>query len=108
MKNSEEVLKKIDEITNLQREVTEQVVKRELEEAKEYGSLENFLKSIVGEENFKNEEITKKKLIDYYMENIPYMGYCHKFWDVKKNLLKNKYQIDWYTPSEENPDIIYD
>ena len=56
MKNSEEVLKKIDEIPNLQREVTEQVVKRELEEAKEYGSLENFLKSIVGEENFKNEK----------------------------------------------------
>lgn len=36
------------------------------------------------------------------------MGYCHVFWGHKKNILKKFYNIDWETPSEENPHILYD
>jgi len=35
-------------------------------------------------------------------------GYCHKFWKYKKQLLKEKYNIDWRTPQEMNPDCRFD
>lgn len=35
------------------------------------------------------------------------LGYCHKFWARKKQLLKQK-GYDWQTPAEKNPHIIYD
>ena len=39
-------------------------------------------------------------------ENI-LMGYCHLFWQKKKELLK-EYGIDWKTPQEQNPLCNYD
>lgn len=36
------------------------------------------------------------------------MGYCHMVWGLKKEILKNKYGIDWKSPSEMNPHINYD
>lgn len=27
------------------------------------------------------------------------------FWNLQKKILKNKYNIDWLTPEEENPEI---
>ena len=36
------------------------------------------------------------------------MGYSNNYWSPKKEILKEKYNIDWYTPAEENPDVIYD
>jgi len=30
------------------------------------------------------------------------------FWNLKKNILKQKYKIDWKTPQEENPGTMYD
>lgn len=35
-------------------------------------------------------------------------GYCHMFWIAKKKILKEKFGIDWRTPAEMNPWIIYD
>lgn len=35
-------------------------------------------------------------------------GYVHIFWGTKKRILKQKYNIDWRTPSELNPHIIFD
>ena len=35
-------------------------------------------------------------------------GYCHMFWETKKRLLKEEYGIDWLTPAECNPDIMFD
>ena len=35
-------------------------------------------------------------------------GFCHSFWPVRKRILKEKYNIDWQTPAEQNPGIIYD
>lgn len=35
-------------------------------------------------------------------------GFCHFLWDKKKQILKEKYGIDWRSPSDMNPHIIYD
>ena len=35
-------------------------------------------------------------------------GQCHEIWEYKKHLLKEKYNIDWKSPEELNPDVIFD
>ena len=35
-------------------------------------------------------------------------GGCHDYWEVKKYILKEHYGITWFTPPEENPDVLYD
>jgi hypothetical protein len=36
------------------------------------------------------------------------LGYCHIFWDTKKEILWKKYHIRWKTPAEMNPDVMFD
>lgn len=36
------------------------------------------------------------------------LGYCHLIWCKRKRILKEKYNIDWKTPAEMNPDVIFD
>ena len=36
------------------------------------------------------------------------LGYCHLFWSMKKQILKDRYGIDWKSPSELNPHIDFD
>lgn len=36
------------------------------------------------------------------------IGFCHLLWGTQKSILKEKYNIDWKTPSEMNPNIIFD
>lgn len=36
------------------------------------------------------------------------MGYCHAFWQEKKRVLKEKYTIDWKSPAELNPHVLFD
>lgn len=36
------------------------------------------------------------------------LGYCHRLWGRQKQILKKKYGIDWKSPDEMNPDIMYD
>lgn len=108
MKNSRDVIQKIEEIYNLNEEVTKEVVKQEIEQAKHSKNSYLILKNIMKKDlDFGDKEI-ENKLINYYMENVPYIGYCHKYWKVKKQILKERYNIDWYMPSEENPYVIYD
>ena len=35
-------------------------------------------------------------------------GFCHIFWARKKQLLKQLYNINWKTPAELNPGIIFE
>lgn len=37
-----------------------------------------------------------------------YIGYCHDFWAAKKKILLEEYGIDWKTPAERYPTIIFD
>lgn len=36
------------------------------------------------------------------------LGYCHIYWNYKKIILKRDYNIDWKSPEELNPEIIFD
>ena len=36
------------------------------------------------------------------------LGCCHNLWALQKRILKEKYGITWYTPSELNPDVKFD
>lgn len=36
------------------------------------------------------------------------MGFCHVIWETKKRILKTKYGIEWETPAEMNPQVIFD
>lgn len=39
----------------------------------------------------------------------PYkMGTCHLIWRRKKEILKEEFGIDWYSPREMNPRVIFD
>ena len=35
-------------------------------------------------------------------------GFCTIYWNTKKSLLKNKYGIDWCSPGELNPQVLFD
>ncbi len=37
-----------------------------------------------------------------------YLGYCHIYWEAKKRILHDEYGIDWKTPAERYPTIIFD
>lgn len=36
------------------------------------------------------------------------MGFCFKYWSVKHDLLKKKYGIEWRSPSQMNPRVMFD
>ncbi|GEM_PF-783492 len=36
------------------------------------------------------------------------MGFVHVIWETKKQILKNRYNIDWRTPAELNPQVLFD
>ena len=36
------------------------------------------------------------------------MGFCFRYWDEKRNLLKEKYNIDWHAPNQMNPHVMFD
>lgn len=58
-----------------------------------------------------------KKIIDevfaeveakHTKEEIQQNGFCYQLWLEVKHILWNRYKIDWKTPDELNPDIMYD
>lgn len=36
------------------------------------------------------------------------MGFCHIFWAVRKRILREKYHINWQSPAEKNPGVLFD
>ena len=36
------------------------------------------------------------------------MGGCHLVWRIKKRVLKEDFGLDWRSPSELNPDVLFD
>ncbi len=50
-----------------------------------------------------------EKELDLRLEGVPRgMGFCFAYWAEKKNILKEFYGIDWKTPSEMNPGVLFD
>jgi len=36
------------------------------------------------------------------------LGFCHLVWNLQKKILKEKHNITWYSPAEQNPNRSYD
>ena len=36
------------------------------------------------------------------------MGFCHRLWRTKQQILKTKYNIDWLSPGDMNPTVRFD
>ena len=36
------------------------------------------------------------------------LGSCHRLWTMQKKILKEKYDITWYSPAELHPEIKFD
>lgn len=53
-------------------------------------------------------ELELERLIRKEIGEGGYMGFCHKYWWTKKNLLKDKYGIEWKSPVDMNPDVDFD
>ena len=49
-----------------------------------------------------NEKIIKK------IGKGGYLGYCHLYWSIKKTILLEDYGIEWKSPAELNPHILFD
>ena len=63
------------------------------------------------EKQLKNKKIFKEVeaiLKEEFKGRPNTIGLCHKIWARKKRLLKERYNIDWKTPAELNPDITFD
>lgn len=53
------------------------------------------------------DDVTKK--VDEILKNEKrQLGFCHIYWSTKKRILLEDYGIEWITPSESNPDIMFD
>lgn len=37
-----------------------------------------------------------------------HMGFCFHFWNAKQELLKEEYGIEWHSPAQMNPHVIFD
>jgi hypothetical protein len=57
-----------------------------------------------------NEKIKAEIIERYGWEkwHNPYMGFCHTYWEMQKEILKQDYDIVWYSPADLNPESCYD
>ena len=58
------------------------------------------------------EEVVREIKASMRREGLPdepaFLGWCHMYWGYKKQILRDKYGIDWKSPAELNPGTIYD
>ena len=59
-------------------------------------------------EEFKKIEKELEEKITSEIGEGGYMGFCHLYWITKKRILKRDYNIDWKSPAELNPHIMFD
>ena len=75
-----------------------------------FKNMQADLKARREEEKKKIEEA--KHLLPTYPERAAelfiQLGSCHTLWALQKCILKEKYDITWYTPAELHPEIKYD
>lgn len=56
-------------------------------------------------EHTKRYQMIHNQVTDAVHQHVGYsygIGFCHVFWQEKKNLLKEKYGLDWHSPSDLN------
>ena len=68
--------------------------------------IKRYLKEIEGEVD---KELVEAGLLEIEDgEKFYAFGRCHTKWAIQKRLLKEKYNIDWESPADKNPDIKFD
>lgn len=63
------------------------------------------------EYTFQWEEIfydVERRLKERFANAPRQMGFCFKFWNAKRELLKEEYGIDWKSPAQMNPRVKFD
>lgn len=64
---------------------------------------------VVYTEAYENVIDAVEEEVDRRMEGKPYgMGMCFEIWSIKKAILADKYGIEWRTPSQMNPRVMFD
>lgn len=53
-------------------------------------------------------ELELRRLVCAEIGEGGYMGFGHKYWRTKKNILRDKFGIDWKSLAELNPMVIFD
>ena len=103
-------------IPEVMNEVYSQYVKEEIERSERYLEREDAEEDDVLYKSLR-ESVEKKlneakRLMPDYPEQAAQvfmqLGSCHTLWALQKRILKEKYGITWYSPSELNPDIKFD
>ena len=64
----------------------------QIEDSEQYRAIRDELEALI------KEQIGERK----------HMGYCHMYWLTKRQILKEKYGIEWRSPSELNPGVYFD
>jgi hypothetical protein len=53
-------------------------------------------------------EIAARRDLGMSDDEIIHVGFCHVFWRHRKQILSERYQIEWKSPAEMNPNTWYD
>ena len=94
-------------------------VKEEIERSEEYLAREEETDDPVLKSFYNSQREATEKQINEAKRLLPddpeqaaqvfmQLGSCHRLWDMQKQILKEKYDITWYTPAELHPEIKYD
>ena len=113
LEQSPEYQRILPEVMN---EVYSQYVKEEIERSERYLEREDAEEDDVLHMSLRNS--TEKKLNEAKMlmpdhpeqaaQVYMQLGSCHRIWAIQKQILKEKYDITWYSPAELHPEIKFD
>lgn len=92
----------LTELSNeeLDNEIVYQIAIDDLKYYTNQNMKENFINNILGDINNDNNIIDN--LVDAYKKGSPYIGYYNKYLIYKKKLLKEKFDIEFDIPDENN------
>ena len=79
----------------------------------EYGRVEQegYLKHDPVEWSTAYEKVIDEveRIVDGELDDHPRgMGFCFAYWSAKKHVLRTKFGIEWRSPSEMNPGVMFD
>ncbi len=50
----------------------------------------------------------EERLDEILADDYKGMGFCHRYWSVKTELLRKEYGINWHSPAAMNPGVLFD
>ena len=116
LEQSPEYQRILPEVMN---EVYSQYVKEEIERSERYLEREDEEDDDVFASLYKSQRETTVKKLNEAKRLMPdhpeqaaqvfmQLGSCHRIWAIQKQILKEKYDITWYSPAELHPEIKFD